>query len=100
MLNHNWDCSNDLPIFKASTYKFLPESSFCSKWLERDELRGEISDSISGDALLNINAGAVDQVFRSEPTATGNGWRVQVEAGTGGGNAVTFQAVAICFNNP
>ena len=32
--------------------------------------------AISGDALLNIGAGNVDQVFRSEPTATGNGWRV------------------------
>ena len=31
--------------------------------------------AISGDALLNINALNVDQVFRSEPTATGNGWR-------------------------
>ena len=55
--------------------------------------------AISGDALLNINALNVDQVFRSEPTSTGNGWRVQVEAG-GGSNSVTFQAVAICFANP
>jgi hypothetical protein len=55
--------------------------------------------AISGDALLNINADNVDDVFRSEPTATGNGWRVQVEAGTGS-NTVTFQAVAICFANP
>ena len=55
--------------------------------------------AVSGDALLNIGAGNVDQVFRSEPTATGNGWRVQVEAGNGS-NSVTFQAVAICFANP
>lgn len=56
MLNHNGDCSNDLPIFKACTYKFLPESSFCSKWLERDELRGENGDSMSGDVLLSSRA--------------------------------------------
>ena len=33
--------------------------------------------AISGDALLNIGATNVNQVFRSEPTATGNGSRVQ-----------------------
>ena len=56
--------------------------------------------AISGDALVTSGAGNIDTVFRSEPTASGNGWRVQIEAGSGGSGQTTFQAVAVCFANP
>ena len=55
--------------------------------------------AISGDALVTNNANQIDDIFESEPTASGNGWQVTIEGGTGG-SAVTFQAVAICFDNP
>ena len=55
--------------------------------------------AISGDALVTDNANQIDDIFESEPTASGNGWQVTIEGGTGG-SAVTFQAVAICFDNP
>ena len=60
--------------------------------------------AISGDALVTNNANQIDDIFESEPTASGNGWQVTIEGGTAG-SAVTFQAVAICpinliFKNP
>jgi hypothetical protein len=55
--------------------------------------------AISGDALVFSGAQGIQGPFRSEPTATGNGWSVTLGGGNGG-NAVTFGATAICFNNP
>jgi hypothetical protein len=55
--------------------------------------------AISGDARIFSGAQGITGPFRSEPTASGNGWSVTVGGGTGG-NTVTFGAVAVCFNNP
>jgi hypothetical protein len=55
--------------------------------------------AISGDALVLTNFGSVTGIFRSEPTATGNGWMVTLNGGSTG-QPITFQAVAICFENP
>ena len=56
--------------------------------------------AISGDALILNNAANINNIFRSEPTATGNGWIVTLNGGGGGGPGITFQAVALCFDNP
>jgi hypothetical protein len=53
---------------------------------------------ISGDARVHSNAG-VSNVFRSEPLEAGDGWMVQMSGGNTG-NPISFQAVAICFDNP
>jgi hypothetical protein len=55
--------------------------------------------AISGDALVFSGAQGIQGPFRSEPTASGDGWSVTVGGGSGA-NTVTFGAVAICFNNP
>jgi hypothetical protein len=56
--------------------------------------------AISGDALVTNNSNQIDDIFRSEPTASGNGWQVTIEGGSGANGAVTFQATALCFDNP
>jgi hypothetical protein len=54
--------------------------------------------AISGDALVTNNQERIDDIFSSEPTTSGNGWVVTIEGPSA--NPVTFQAVAICFDNP
>jgi len=55
--------------------------------------------AISGDALVLQNAGNTG-IFRSEPTTpTGDGWIVTINGGSTG-QPITFQAVAICYDNP
>jgi hypothetical protein len=56
--------------------------------------------AISGDALILNNAGSINNIFRSEPTPTGNGWIVTLNGGRETAEGITFQAVALCFDNP
>ena len=54
--------------------------------------------AISGGVLVLNNFANINNIFRSEPTATGNGWIVTLNGGMA--QPITFQAVAICFDNP
>jgi hypothetical protein len=54
--------------------------------------------AISGGVLVLNNFANINNIFRSEPTATGNGWIVTLNGGMA--QPITFQAVAICYDNP
>ena len=58
--------------------------------------------AISRDALVTNQFEAIRDIFRSEPTTAGNGWRITLEGPptTQVNLQTTFQAVAVCFINP